>query len=65
LEKKPSMRLSQEPCVGVKVNSKRCQLDRGVGRIGGVEELEEFDEFAAAMAVLDQGMDLRLCQEIS
>jgi hypothetical protein len=28
-----------------------------VGRIGGVEELEEFDEFAAAMAVLDQGMD--------
>ena len=24
LEKKPSMRLSQEPCVGVKVNSKRC-----------------------------------------
>ena len=23
LEKKPSMRLSQEPCLGVKVNSKR------------------------------------------
>jgi hypothetical protein len=29
-----------------------------VGRIGGVEELEEFDEFAAAMTVPDQGMDL-------
>jgi len=24
LEKKPSTRLSQEPCLGVKVNSKRC-----------------------------------------
>src|SRR5260370_28654116 len=79
LEKRPSTRLSQEPCVGVKVNSKRCagcsatqalvsfemcgmivedQLDRGVGRIGGVEKLEEFDEFAASMAILDQGMDL-------
>ena len=34
------------------------QLDRGVGRIGGVEKLEEFDEFAAAMAIPDQGMDL-------
>jgi hypothetical protein len=34
------------------------QLDRRVGRIGGVEKLEEFDEFAAAMAILDQRMDL-------
>ena len=34
------------------------QLDRGVGRIGGVDKLEEFDEFAAAMAIPDQGMDL-------
>jgi hypothetical protein len=33
------------------------QLDRSVGWIGGVEKLEEFDEFAAAMAILDQGMD--------
>ena len=76
LEKKPSMRLSQEPCLGVKTNSKRCcgllgepshgllgdvggvivedQLDRGAGRIGGVEKLEEIDEFAAAVAILDQ-----------
>ena len=30
-------------------------LDRRVGRIGGVGKLEEFDEFAAAMAVADQG----------
>ena len=34
------------------------QLDRCVGRIGGVEKLEEFDEFAAAVAIPDQGMDL-------
>ena len=34
------------------------QLDRRVGRIGGVEKLEEFDEFAAAMAILDHRMDL-------
>src|SRR5258706_1956115 len=79
LEKKPSTRLSQEPWVGVKVNSKvrgllrdpgsglfgdlrgmivEDQLDRGVGRIGGIEKLEEFNEFAAAVAILDQGMDL-------
>ena len=79
LEKKPSTRLSQEPCLGVKVNSKRpvgCsasqsfgflgnvrgmivedQLDRRVGWIGGVEKLEEFDEFAAAVAILDQSVN--------
>jgi hypothetical protein len=31
------------------------QLDRGIGRIGGVEQLEEFDEFATAMTIPDQG----------
>ena len=30
------------------------QLDRRLGRIGGVEKLEEFDEFAAAMTDLGQ-----------
>ena len=34
------------------------QLDRCVGRIRGIEELEEFNEFAAAVAVLDEGEDL-------
>ena len=34
------------------------QLDRRMGRIGGVEKLEEFDEFAAAVAVLDEGVNL-------
>src|SRR5882724_3403490 len=80
LEKKPSMRLSHEPCLGVKVNSKRPggrassqalvfsrdvrrmiiedQLDRGTGRISGVETLEEFDELPAAVTVSDERMDL-------
>ena len=35
------------------------QLDRRMGRIGGIDELKEFDEFAAAMAVLDQGVKVR------
>ena len=29
-------------------------LDRGVRWVGGIEEFEELDKFAAAMAVLDQ-----------
>jgi hypothetical protein len=33
------------------------QFDGGVGRIGGIEKPKEFDELAAAMAILDQGMD--------
>ena len=33
-------------------------LDRSAGRIGDVEQFEEFDEFAASVAILDQGMDL-------
>jgi hypothetical protein len=32
-------------------------LDRGVGRIGGIEKLKELDELAAAMAIFDQGVD--------
>jgi hypothetical protein len=34
------------------------QLDRRIGRISGVEKLEEFDEFATAVAILDEGVDL-------
>ena len=33
------------------------QLDRRVGWIGGVEKLEEFDEFAATVAVLDESVN--------
>src|SRR5437899_12508037 len=34
------------------------QLDRGTGRISGVETLEEFDELPAVVAVSDKRMDL-------
>jgi hypothetical protein len=34
------------------------QLDRRMDRIGGIDELEEFDEFAAAMTVPGQGVKL-------
>src|SRR3979409_2800097 len=34
------------------------QLDRRAGRVSGVEKLEEFDERAAAVTLLDQGVDL-------
>src|SRR5206468_1377013 len=33
------------------------QLDRGAGRIGCIEQLEEFDELPAAVAISDQGMN--------
>jgi hypothetical protein len=34
------------------------QLDRGAGRIGGIEKLEEFDELGAAVALPDERVDL-------
>jgi Tripartite tricarboxylate transporter family receptor len=34
------------------------QPDRGSGRVGSVEKLEEFDELAAAVTILDQGVNL-------
>jgi hypothetical protein len=34
------------------------QLDRCVSWIGGIEKLEKFDEFAAAMTVPDEGVNL-------
>ena len=34
------------------------QFDRGAGRISGIEKLKEFDELSAAVAVLDQGVNL-------
>jgi hypothetical protein len=34
------------------------QLDRGVSRISGIEKLEEFNEFATAVAVLDESVNL-------
>src|SRR4029450_3889108 len=68
LEKNPSTRLSQQPNLGAEPSSRfsrdvrgmivEDQLDRGAGRIGGIEKLEEFDELSAAVAVSDEGMDL-------
>ena len=78
-EKKPSTRLSQEPCLGVKVNSilpagcsanqarvscETCgmivedQMDCRVGRVGRIEDFEELDKLAAAVAILRQGVNL-------
>src|SRR5215475_7242060 len=77
-EKKPSMRLSHEPCfkdeaeaalgprgkplVGFLRHVRRMivqdDLDRGVGRVGGIELFEKADEFARAVAVFDAGMNL-------
>jgi hypothetical protein len=34
------------------------QLDRRAGWVSGIEKFEEFDELAAAMTLLDQGMNL-------
>jgi hypothetical protein len=33
-------------------------LDRGAGRIGGIEKFEEFDELFAAVAISDERVDL-------
>src|SRR5271166_5394368 len=55
-------RLLGEPSLGLLRDVRRMivedQLDRCVGRIRGIEELEELNEFAAAVAVLDEGVDL-------
>ena len=40
------------------------QLNRGVGRIGGIEKLEEFDELSAAMAVSDESVTLPVSRSI-
>ena len=55
-------RLLGEPSLGLLGDVRRMivedQLDRCVGRVRGVEELEDLNEFAAAVAVLDEGVDL-------
>ena len=50
----PSLGLLGDVCGMIVEN----QLDRRMGRIGGVEDLEELDEFAAAVAVPDEGVNL-------
>src|SRR6202158_3890177 len=61
-EREAARRLSGEPGLGFSGDMRRMvvqdQLDRRSGRISGIEKLEEFDELAAAVALLDQGVDL-------
>ena len=55
-------RLLSEPCIGlfrdVRGKIVEDQLDRCVSWIGGIDKLEKFDEFAAAMTVPDKGVNL-------
>jgi hypothetical protein len=48
---KPSFGFLRDVC-GMIIEDK---LDRSMGWIGGIDELEEFDEFAVAVPVLGQG----------
>jgi len=61
-ELEAARRLSGEPSLGFSGDMRRMvvedQLDRRTGRVSGIEQLEEFDELAAAVTLLDQGMDL-------
>jgi hypothetical protein len=60
-ELEAARRLSGEPSSGFFRDVRRMvvedQLDRRTGRISGIEKLEEFDEFAAAVTLLAQGMN--------
>jgi hypothetical protein len=47
----PSGERLREMCAGI------VEYDRGAGRIGGVEQLDEFDELSAEVAIFDQGVD--------
>jgi len=60
-ELEPASRSSDEPRSGFSRNVRGMivenQLDGGAGRIGGIKNLEEFDELSAAVAISDQGMN--------
>jgi hypothetical protein len=61
-ELEAAVRLGREPGPGLFRDVSRMivedQVNRRVGGIGRIKELEEFDELPAAMAVFDQGVDL-------
>src|SRR5205823_5144125 len=61
-ELEAAARSSGEPSLGFSRDVRRViiedQLDRGAGGIDCIEQLEEFDELTAAVAISDQGMDL-------
>src|SRR5438045_9048042 len=61
-EGKTANRLRREPTCGLARDMGGMvvenDLDCGFGVVGGVEEVEKVDEFATAVAFLDQGMDV-------
>src|SRR6266478_7334235 len=61
-EREAARRLSGEPSLSFSGDMRRVvvqdHLDRRAGRVSGIEELEEFDELAAAVTLFDQGVDL-------
>src|SRR5215472_2263493 len=61
-EGKAARRLRREPSRGLARDMRRMvvedDLDCRIGRIRGVQELEKLDEFATAMAVFDQRVDV-------
>ena len=52
--RQPGLGFAREVCRVIVEND----LDRGRGGVGGIEQAEEFDEFAAAMAILHQDVHL-------
>src|SRR5260370_14749334 len=61
-ELEAAVRSIGQPSLGLSRDVRRMivedQLDRGVCRIGCIEQLEELDELSAAVAISDQGMNL-------
>src|SRR5215469_4408173 len=61
-EAEAALGLRGKPLVGFLRHVRRMivqdDLDRGVGRVGGIELFEKADEFARAVAVFDAGMNL-------
>ena len=61
-EPKASFRSCRQPSLGLLRDVRGViiedDLDRGHRGVGGIEHIEEFDEFATAMAVLDKGVHL-------
>jgi len=67
-ELKASFRLRRQPSLGLPRDMRGVivedDLDRGHRGVGSIQHIEEFDEFAAAMAVLNEGVHLA-CQQVA
>ena len=62
-KREAAVRLNGQPRLGLPRDVRRVivqnDLDRSCGRIGSVEDFEELNELATAMAVLDDGMNFK------